>query len=304
MSAIFSRDVSLLLSLTAFTVISSGMPVKAEMTKAADTGTMSSSSVHVSEPIATQALSDSGAVSDENLDASAVDPQQIPTQKAKDLLSQDQQPNPAGADEALIADTNKDAEGDRILQPTASTADDLVNTQTVSSNLATSATALKSEPATSQVAQITPENQGSKVAQTNTRFGQPTRSGPSYIGVGLNLDGAGFEVISKIGISSTLSVRPVVDFNDGGTFFYVPLTYDFTLEDTDTLPLSRFSPYAGAGIAFATGSGESEAAILATGGVDFAINPQFTATARLDVGLNNAVGTAVTIGVGYNFLGF
>ncbi|MFW6264355.1 MAG: hypothetical protein ACOC3E_02415, partial [Cyanobacteriota bacterium] len=85
-----------------------------------------------------------------------------------------------------------------------------------------------------------PEEADSTVAQRNIRPGRATRAGRSYVGAGVNIgfDGdtalgdTNFTVISKIGLTNTLSVRPSVIIGDD-TAFLIPVTYDFQLRQTD-----------------------------------------------------------------------
>ncbi len=142
--------------------------------------------------------------------------------------------------------------------------------------------------------------------------GQATRSGPSYIGIGGNLGITGgsalgdgnFGIISKIGLSRFLSIRPsaIIDFNDDATIL-VPITLDFArrqpLEVTQDLGIS-LAPYFGGGAAITT---DGDVGPLLTAGVDVPIGQRFTANAALNIGFLDPVDVGVMIGVGYNFPG-
>lgn len=174
---------------------------------------------------------------------------------------------------------------------------------------ATSAAALtQSESLAPQLAPGA-ETTAPRMAQTDdVDPGQPTRGGSSYIGVALNLglDGdtalgdTGFTVISKIGFTNTIAVRPSVIVEEDPTIL-IPITYEFSLQPVDafeeTLPIA---PYAGAGIGITTGDG-GEVGFLLTGGVDYSITPEFTATAAVNVGFFDDTEIGILLGVGYTF---
>lgn len=175
---------------------------------------------------------------------------------------------------------------------------------------ATSAAVLnKKSPVSSQP---TEPASNPRVAQSDIDLAQPTRGVYSYVGIAGNLglggdssalgDG-GFAVISKIGITDVISVRPSVIINNDATIL-LPVTYDFTIQRTDPFdePLP-IAPYAGGGLAFSTGD-DSDIGLLLSGGVDVPINAQFTATAGVNAAFFNDTDVGVLIGVGYNFTGF
>ncbi|MFB2769276.1 hypothetical protein ACE1AT_08270 [Pelatocladus sp. BLCC-F211] len=149
-----------------------------------------------------------------------------------------------------------------------------------------------------------------KVAQSDILPGRATRGGSSYIGVaaniGLNggessLGDGNFMVISKVGLSRSLSVRPSAVFGDNTTIL-VPITYDFSLQqlgDTFNQPVP-ISPYVGGGAAIKTGD-DSEFTFLLSGGVDFPLSDRFTATAAINAAFFDDTDIGLTLGVGYNF---
>lgn len=165
---------------------------------------------------------------------------------------------------------NTQATGDRIPVP---------------GTVATSSMALVPEYAepTSSTSQLS----APKVAQSDIDLGRPTRGGSSYIGVAGNIgiDGGqsslgdgNFAVISKVGLTNAISVRPSAIFGDNTTIL-IPVTYDFAFQQTDPFsePLA-IAPYVGIGAAINTGD-NSQVGFLASGGVDVPLNSQFTATA-------------------------
>ncbi|WP_416673158.1 hypothetical protein [Egbenema bharatensis] len=141
--------------------------------------------------------------------------------------------------------------------------------------------------------------------------GQPTRSGPSYIGAGGNIGFGGstgigrgnFAVFSKLGLTNNFSLRPAVFVGDRTTFL-IPVTLDFptgALVD-DAVPFS-IAPYAGGGIGISTGD-DSRVRPIITAGVDAPITNQFTATAGVTVGFFRNTEVGLMLGIGYNFGGF
>jgi hypothetical protein len=152
----------------------------------------------------------------------------------------------------------------------------------------------------------------SDVAQADIDFGGTTRGGSSYIGIAGNLGLGGdsalgdgnFMVISKVGITDILSIRPSVVLGDD-TVILAPVTYDFSFQQvadpfSEALP---FSPYVGAGVALATGD-DSELSFLITGGVDVPLSDRLTATAAVNAAFFDETDLGLSVGVGYNFGGF
>lgn len=188
----------------------------------------------------------------------------------------------------------------------------------VPGSVATTAAALIDTPAPSQpVAAPAQPNQANipvkksqQIAQSDIDLGRRTRGGSSYIGVagniGLNggqsaLGDGNFAVISKVGLTRTISVRPAAVFGDN-TAILLPITYDFAFtggDDPFGEPLA-IAPYLGIGAALSTGE-NSEVAFLLSGGVDLPLNEQFTATASVNAGFYDETDIGLLLGVGYNF---
>ena len=210
------------------------------------------------------------------------------------------------------AEFNK-AQIDIALNPeqTAINTDNVVKPeQIVDKTVLNSASALRAEPTKSQIPEATKNNQRAapEVAQVNVTPGRATRSGPSYIGVAGNIGFGGdttlsegaFAVISKIGITRTLSLRPAALIGDD-VMFLIPVTVDFP---TQGVQETRFSvaPYVGGGVAISTGD-DSTIGALITGGVDVPLSSQFTATAAVNVGFVDETEVGLLVGVGYTFSG-
>jgi hypothetical protein len=309
------------------------MSASAEVTNSADAGTRSAESVQGSESVGTQALSQTSLTPvSPSIEPGAVDATEKPTQEAQASLSNVQAESPAGADVAQAAKTSDSPEGSSIAQSTAMplaqttlwgklpsksyrVADSSPNTKPVPGTTTTSAAALKTAPAGESQPQTTAETQNSpdtKVAQfPPIDPGRPTRSGSSYLGVAGNIGLTGdqglgngtFAIISKIGLTRTLSVRPAALIGDN-TSFLIPLTYDLSLRSAgeDVAP-ARFAPYLGAGVAINTGD-DTDVGFLVTGGVDVPLTREFTATAGLNASVGGETNLGLLLGVGYNFNGF
>jgi hypothetical protein len=180
----------------------------------------------------------------------------------------------------------------------------------VPGTVATSSATLTSEfvQPTSQTAS---EPSATKVAQSDIDLGRTNRGGSSYVGVaaniGLNggdtsLGDGNFAVVSKIGLTNSISVRPSAIFGDNTTIL-VPITYDFSFKSADAFsePLA-IAPYVGVGAAYKTGD-DSQFAFLASAGIDVPLSSQFTATASVNAGFFDQTDVGLLLGVGYNFTG-
>ncbi len=165
--------------------------------------------------------------------------------------------------------------------------------------------------ATPRAPQITPTPKtpdADEVAQIDVDPGTPTFGSDSYIGIAGNigLDGesslgdSSFMVISKVGLTTRIAVRPSVAI-ESDPVFLIPVTYDFRLRAVDAfterLPIA---PYVGGGIAIATGD-DSEVGPLVTAGADFPITSRFTATAAVNAAFFDETDIGILIGIGYNF---
>lgn len=159
----------------------------------------------------------------------------------------------------------------------------------------------------------TPETTPSEPTSREIEPGRANRGGSSYIGIGGNIGLSGgetaiglgnFTVISKVGITNTVSARPSVLVGDD-TAILIPVTYDFNLRSTgvDAEAISTFAPYIGAGLAITTGD-NSDVGPMLTAGVDVPIANQFTANAGVNVGFLDDTSVGLVLGVGYNFAGF
>ncbi|BBD67036.1 hypothetical protein NIES4072_56860 [Nostoc commune NIES-4072] len=176
--------------------------------------------------------------------------------------------------------------------------------------VATSSATLTSE-FVEPTSQTTSQPSATKVAQSDIDLGRTTRGGSSYIGVAANIGLSGgdsslgdgnFAVVSKIGLTNAISVRPSAVFGDNTTIL-LPVTYDFTFKPADAFsePLA-IAPYVGVGAAYKTGD-DSQLAFLVTGGIDVPLTPQFTATAAVNAGFFDETDIGLLLGVGYNFSG-
>ncbi|NEU81095.1 fasciclin domain-containing protein [Nostoc sp. UIC 10630] len=140
--------------------------------------------------------------------------------------------------------------------------------------------------------------------------GRTTLGGPSYIGVAGNIGLSGndtalsdgnFAVISKIGLTRNISVRPSVLFGDD-TVFLVPLTLDFTPRASADVGDRTFfiSPYIGAGVAIEANL-DTDFGLLLTGGVDIPLGSRFTLNGAVNAAFMDQTDVGLQLGLGYNF---
>ncbi|MEA5516361.1 fasciclin domain-containing protein [Nodularia sp. UHCC 0506] len=139
--------------------------------------------------------------------------------------------------------------------------------------------------------------------------GVTTRGGSSYVGVAGNIGVSGnstlsesnYAVLSKIGLTNTISVRASVILG-GDTLFLVPVTLDFSPRSANPLGGEQLSisPYLGAGVAI-EGGGDSNVGFLLTGGVDLPLSDRFTATGAVNAAFLDQTDIGLLLGIGYNF---
>ncbi|MEG4580094.1 hypothetical protein QUA71_10845 [Microcoleus sp. MON1_C5] len=182
--------------------------------------------------------------------------------------------------------------------------------EVLSNPVSTSASALTNQPKVAEKP-ATASEATEKVAQgTPIRPGRATRSGPSYVGIGGNLGFGGatalgegsFTIISKIGLTNNLSVRPTLLLRDKLTVL-VPLTFDFVSQNAVEVSeefVITAAPYAGAGVIVSTGK-DGHFGFLISGGVDVPLSRNFTATAGLNLGFIDGAEAGLLVGVGYTF---
>jgi hypothetical protein len=206
---------------------------------------------------------------------------------------------------SIVADRNNSA-------PTATNEEKEVKTaeELLSNPVSTSASALTNKPKVAEKPATVSEPTENVAQGTEIRPGRATRSGPSYIGIGGNLGFGGdsalgdgsFAIISKIGLTNNLSVRPTVLFQDNLTLV-VPVTFDFvsqeTVEVSEDFVISA-APYAGAGVIVTTGD-DGNFGFLISGGVDVPLTTNLTATAGLNIGFVDGADVGLLVGVGYTF---
>ena len=144
----------------------------------------------------------------------------------------------------------------------------------------------------------------------DVNVGRSTRGGRSYIGVGGNIGLSGddtalsdtnFTVISKLGLTNNISVRPSVIFGDD-TVFLVPVTLDFSPRRAGSVGERSFaiSPYIGAGIAIEANA-DTDIGLLLTGGVDLPIGSKLTLTGGVNAAFVDDTDVGLQLGIGYNF---
>ncbi|MCC5659464.1 hypothetical protein LC608_21290 [Nostoc sp. XA010] len=275
----FRKGVFWLSSITALTVLSSGLSASAQTVDKV-------SSQPLTEPSATVASHNEFSTELDTVSQN-FSTETIETFTATNLAKVQQSPNPAIQENASVTPTP------------------------IPGTVATSSATLTSE-FVQPTSQTTSQPSATKVAQSDIDLGTTTRGGSSYIGVAANIGLSGgetslgdgnFAVVSKIGLTNSISVRPSAVFGDNTTVL-VPITYDFTFKSADAFsePLA-IAPYVGVGAAYKTGD-DSQLGFLVAGGIDVPLTPQFTATAAVNAGFFDETDIGLLLGVGYNFTGF
>jgi hypothetical protein len=146
-------------------------------------------------------------------------------------------------------------------------------------------------------------------AMVAQRVGDRTRGfvPTAYIGAGANIGwgdntdlGRGrFLIYGKYQFAPNVAVRPAIALGNNSTFA-IPLTYEFPIQPADAINPTSFVPYLGGGIVISTGDANNFGFLL-SGGVDFPISREFTATAGLNVGfIRNSTDYGILLGVAYN----
>jgi uncharacterized surface protein with fasciclin (FAS1) repeats len=151
-------------------------------------------------------------------------------------------------------------------------------------------------------------NLGSQ-GQASVDPGRATRGGRSYIGaagnIGLGGDSAlsegGIAVITKIGLTNNISVRPGAVFGDD-PIVLVPLTLDLAPRAVSPTGERVFaiSPYIGAGVAIET-SNDADVGLLLTGGVDIPLASRFTLNGAVNAAFLDDTDVGLQVGIGFNF---
>ncbi|MBG1269380.1 fasciclin domain-containing protein [Nostoc sp. WHI] len=160
------------------------------------------------------------------------------------------------------------------------------------------------------ISQLNQPTTGTNGTTPDVTPGRATRGGRSYIGaagnIGLNgndtaLSEGNFAVISKVGLTNYISVRPSVIFGDD-TIFLVPLTFDFNPRRAGSVGEQTFSisPYLGAGVAIEANL-DTDFGFLLTGGVDVPIGSRFTVTGAVNAAFLDNTDVGLLLGLGYNF---
>lgn len=194
-------------------------------------------------------------------------------------------------------------------EPTPITAIDSINTSPINDpNVLTSASGLTKKPTPVQNSETVAESPQPEAVAQDVRPGRNTRSGPSYLGIGVNvgigdnaLGGGAFTILGKVGLTPNLSVRPAVLIGEDLAFL-VPLTYDFVPREAAEIEdrTISFAPYVGGGFAISTGD-DGGLGLLISGGVDVPLSSTFTATAGLNLAFIDDPSVGILIGVGYTF---
>lgn len=316
MKSMSLKFLSWLLGLTALMVVGNTISVRAEVN--------STNSVKSQAEVADTWVTaiESGAIDVSNLEVASSDQSKVADTKQTNVEANVPlalaPANVTSDSETLLLSADRAPADSSIIQPQL-----LSNEQQPASNvenatkiatpmpgtLQTSATYLQGQPQTASVPAASSSNPANNtVAQVTP--GRPTRGGLSYIGIGGNIGLSGdnplgegsFAILSKIGLTRNISVRPAVLIGDDATFT-IPVTYDFVIQTTDPFEQVSFAPFLGGGLVLSTQS-DNNIGFLLTGGVDVPLSREFVANATLNVGFMDKTEVGLMLGVGYTFTGF
>ncbi len=302
------KHLSLIVSLAALALVASAIYASAETTNSGDPANIASSVQEEATAIAPTTPEVVSSVGNVELTSESTNTES----QAEEASLSKVEATGAASQPIKLAHHHKKA--DRVLQAQAQTTDISLNAKPAPGTVATTAAALQGKATNSPLQNInsqTPASKETQIAQTDIDLGRTTRGGSSYVGVAGNIGLGGetaigstnFAVISKIGLTRNLAVRPSAIFG-GSTAILIPVTYDFAQQrGNEDLEPARFSPYAGAGVSLNTGD-DTGLGLIATGGVDVPLSAQYTATAGVNVSFKEKTDVGLLLGVGYNFSGF
>jgi len=129
----------------------------------------------------------------------------------------------------------------------------------------------------------------------------------TYLGIGadMGLDGdtalgeSGFAAVGKLGFTDNLSLRTASSFGDG-VVLMLSVAYDFPI-DREPFESIVLAPFVGGGVAFEIDEGYSGPPI--SGGVDYPVSKDLTATARINIAFlkEETTDVGIILGIAYNF---
>ncbi len=309
MNNIFGKNLFFLVSLAALAQLAAGIALAGVPAQAETIETIGT------DAEALPSISETSSQQIETTNLASETPSAAVTPVIDSLASSGSQPTPAASDvqpslpEAMPAANEshrsnlENSANLRQLQETNTTQ----QAAPVPGTTATSAAPLTTETPAPQQAPASKTDNGD-LAQIDVDPGTPTFGGDSYIGIAGNLGLGGdsalgdssFMVISKIGLTTRIAVRPSVAI-ESDPVILVPVTFDFSIRPVDAfterLPIA---PYLGGGVAISTGD-DSDIGPLVTAGVDVPITSRFTATAAVNAAFLEDVDVGVMLGIGYNF---
>lgn len=129
----------------------------------------------------------------------------------------------------------------------------------------------------------------------------------TYLGIGVDiglggdtaLGESGFATVGKLGFTDNLSLRTASSSGDG-TVLMLSVAYDFPIDREPFEPVV-LAPFIGGGVAFELDEGNSGPMI--SGGVDYPVSKELTATARVNVAFiqEEITDVGIILGIAYNF---
>ena len=158
------------------------------------------------------------------------------------------------------------------------------------------------------------QTRSENTSQNNAVLAQRRRSpetdltlADTYFGIGADiglggdtaLGESGFATVGKLGFTDNLSLRTASSIGNG-VVLMLSVAYDFPIDREPFEPVV-FAPFIGGGVAFELDEGYSGPMI--SGGVDYPVSKELTATARINVAFlkDQTTDFGIILGIGYNF---
>lgn len=314
MNSMFFKPISFLTGFAALAIVSTALSARAA-TPSSNSPVVEHSKLGAAMLQAIEPAETSVAAVEEpivTVDSRAVEPTVPQTPKDREGRADIEQANRTDLKEYQADTQVQPPEAMSDNQPALSdAANDVTAAKPIPGTVSTSAASLTLQPKTLPLPEMSSHEVDNPIAQTNIDPGRTTRGGASYIGIGGNIGLGGdtalgngsFVINGKIGLTRSLSLRPAAVIGDD-TVFIIPLTYDFTIRQTDPFEPVRFAPFVGGGIALSTDE-DDNIGFLLTGGVDVPLSREFVANGSINVGfIEDTTDVGLILGVGYTFVGF
>lgn len=206
------------------------------------------------------------------------------------------------ADSSVVTEVTADAAIADATEPTVLEAPTLSSTELQEAS--TSADDLNASTASETTNTASEQISAPSVAQVPAPDFIERPPANNFVGIGVNFgDDTTFAILGKLALtqfsSYGVSFRPSVLIGDS-VGLRLPVTLEARLS-TGEDNVDRLIPFFGPGAALTFDDDDTEVDFMLTGGADFLITPQFTATAGLSLLFIDDTDLEFLLGVGYNF---